>query len=89
MELGRSFINMIKRSGPRILPWGTPDSTDKRSEQQLLIETNWNLVLRYVCTHQPTIHPPRGSRASSGQHYNGHVPASVDLVLEEGHLGAV
>ena len=32
IELGRSFINMIKRSGPRILPWGTPDSTDKRSE---------------------------------------------------------
>ena len=32
IELGRSFINMIKRSGPRILPWVTPDSTDKRSE---------------------------------------------------------
>ena len=28
IELDRSFINMIKRSGLRILPWGTPDSTD-------------------------------------------------------------
>jgi len=32
IELGKSFINMIKRSGPRMLPWGTPDSTGKRLE---------------------------------------------------------
>jgi len=33
-------MNMTKRRGPRILPWGTPDSTNKRSEKQLFIETN-------------------------------------------------
>ena len=31
----------------------------------------------------------RGSRSSSGHPFKGHVPASVDLALEEGHLGAV
>jgi len=30
---------MIKRSGPRILPWGTPDSTDNKLEKQLFMET--------------------------------------------------
>jgi len=29
-------MNMIKRRGPRILSWGTADSTDKKS----FIETN-------------------------------------------------
>jgi len=28
----KSFMNMVKRSRLRILPWGTPDSTDKKFE---------------------------------------------------------
>ena len=31
----------------------------------------------------------RGSRSSSGHPFKGHVPASVDLALGEGRLGAV
>ena len=27
--LGRSFMYMMKRRGPRILPWGTPISTSR------------------------------------------------------------
>ena len=30
----------------------------------------------------------RGSRSSSGRPLRGHVPASIDLALEEGRLGA-
>jgi len=30
----------------------------------------------------------RSSRSSSGRPLRGHVPASIDLALEEGHLGA-
>jgi len=40
ITFGKSFMNMMKRRGPRILPWGTPDSTDKKSEKQLFIEAN-------------------------------------------------
>ena len=40
IAFGNLFMNMMKRRGPRILPWGTPDSTDKTSEKQLFIETN-------------------------------------------------
>jgi len=29
IAFGKSFMNIIKRKEPRILPWGTPDSTDK------------------------------------------------------------
>ena len=40
IAFGKLFMNMMKRRGPKILPWGTPDSTDKTSEKQLFIETN-------------------------------------------------
>jgi len=28
IAFGKLFMNMMKRRGPRILPWGTPDSTE-------------------------------------------------------------
>ena len=40
IAFGKSFMNMMSRRGPRILPWGTPDSIDKKSEKQLCIKTN-------------------------------------------------
>jgi len=33
---GKSFMNMMKRRGPRILPWGAPDSIDKKSEKTII-----------------------------------------------------
>ena len=30
------FMKMMKRRGPRILPWGTPDSTDKNQKNKYL-----------------------------------------------------
>ena len=42
ITLGRSFMYKINRRGPRILPWGTPDTTGRRWEWELLIDTNWN-----------------------------------------------
>ena len=46
IEQGKSFINMIKESGLRMLPWGTPDSTGNRSEWQLLMETSTKVGLK-------------------------------------------
>jgi len=37
---GRSFIKTRKGKGPRMLPWGTPEITDRRFDKQSSIETH-------------------------------------------------
>ena len=49
MASGRSFMYMINRRDPRILPWGTLDITRRRSEWKLLIDMNCYL---YYCIWQ-------------------------------------
>lgn len=40
IELGRSLIYIGNRSGPRILPWGTPDVTRVSYGTELLMTTD-------------------------------------------------
>jgi len=36
----KSFMNIMKRRGSRILPWGTPDSKDKKKIRKTIIYRN-------------------------------------------------
>ena len=47
MESGRSFMYIINSRGPRMLPWGTPDTAGSKYEYVSLIDTNWDLLVRY------------------------------------------
>jgi len=40
------MINTRKSKGPSMLPWGTPDKTDKWLDEQLLAETHWILLCK-------------------------------------------
>jgi len=35
-DVGRSAVYIVYKSGPRMLPWGTPESTGKRDDVSLL-----------------------------------------------------
>ena len=38
---------MTNNGGPKILTCGLPDFTDKESDEQLLIDTNWQRLDKY------------------------------------------
>ena len=44
--LQKSFINTIKKIGPRIKPWGTPCVINFVSDLLLLYITNWDLFVK-------------------------------------------
>ena len=44
--LEKSFINKIKKRGPRIEPWGTPCVINFVSDLLLLYITNWDLFVK-------------------------------------------
>ena len=35
LDVGRSAVYIVYKSGPRMLPWGTPESTGKRDDVSL------------------------------------------------------
>ena len=46
-DKGMSFINKMKRSGPRIDPWGTSERTGNQSAAWPSKTTRWILLVRY------------------------------------------
>ena len=58
-SLSRSLIIMIKRIGPRTVPWGTPDSTGEGEDRAPLAETCWYRRERKVWSHAPILPPMR------------------------------
>ena len=45
-RVGRSLMNTMNSSRPRILPWGTPEVAGRMLEPSPLTETSWNLEFR-------------------------------------------
>ena len=45
-DVDRSFMKMINKSGPRILPCGTPEMTGKVFEVDCPTDTHWTLFVR-------------------------------------------
>jgi len=43
LDVGRSAVYIVYKSGPRMLPWGTPESTGNRDDVSLL-----NFVTQYL-----------------------------------------
>ena len=43
---GRSFMKMRNSTGPRMLPWGTPEITGRVEEVEWPIDTNCILLVR-------------------------------------------
>jgi hypothetical protein len=43
VDVGRSAVYIVYNSGPRMLPWGTPESIGNREEVSLL-----NVVTKYL-----------------------------------------
>ena len=52
-----SLIIMMKRIGPRTVPWGTPDNTGAGLDRAPLHETFETLLVRKLCSQVPT-RPP-------------------------------
>ncbi len=54
----RSFTNTRNGSGPRILPWGTPETTGRRPERWLDADTHCCLLVKQAfnqCQELPVI----------------------------------
>ena len=48
--VGKSFIKIRKRTGPRMLPWGTPEITGRVEEDDWPMDTNWKSGKWKACT---------------------------------------
>ena len=59
--VSRSLIMIIKRIGPRTVPWGTPDSTGEGVEIAPFAETCCVLLERNVWSQTPTLPPIRAA----------------------------
>jgi len=46
VEEGKSLMNIKNNKMLRMLPWGTPEITDKQPDRQLLTDTHWVLLFK-------------------------------------------
>ena len=53
--MSRSLINMRNRTGPRTLPWGTPNNTLSQSDSLPLTLTLCFLLVSHSLIYQPTL----------------------------------